>query len=67
MAKKKAEAEKKIRVKQVGSVIGGTQRQRAVLKSLGLKKMHQVVEQKDNPSIRGMIRAIPHLVKVVEE
>jgi len=67
MAKKKAETEKKIRIRQIGSVIGGTQRQRAVLRSLGLRRMHQEVEHKDNPSIRGMVRAIPHLVVVVED
>lgn len=67
MAKKKAETEKKIRIRQVRSIIGGTERQRAVLRSLGLKRMNQEVLQKDNPSIRGMIQAIPHLVKVVED
>jgi large subunit ribosomal protein L30 len=67
MGKKKAETEKKLRIRQIGSKIGGTQRQRAILRSLGLRKMNQEVLHKDNPAIRGMIRSIPHLVKVVEE
>ena len=67
MGKKKAESNKKIRIRQVRSIIGGTQRQRAILRSLGLKKMNQVVVQPANPAILGMIRSIPHLLEVSEE
>jgi large subunit ribosomal protein L30 len=67
MGKKKAETNKKIRIRQVRSIIGGTERQRAILRSLGLKKMNQVVVQPANPAILGMIRSIPHLLEVSEE
>ena len=67
MGKKKAESNKKIRIRQVRSIIGGTQRQRAILRSLGLKKMNQEVVQPANPAILGMIRSIPHLLEVSEE
>ena len=67
MGKKKAESNKKIRIRQVRSIIGGTERQRAILRSLGLKKMNQVVVQPANPAILGMIRSIPHLLEVSEE
>jgi large subunit ribosomal protein L30 len=56
-----------IKVKQVGSVIGCTDRQRATVRGLGLRRMHQVVERKDTPEIRGMVKAIPHLVTIVNE
>ena len=56
-----------IKVKQVGSVIGCTDRQRATVRGLGLRRMHQVVERKDTPEIRGMVKAIPHLVTIVSE
>ena len=67
MGKKKAETNKKIRIRQVRSIIGGTERQRAILRSLGLKKMNQEVVQPANPAILGMIRSIPHLLEVSEE
>jgi large subunit ribosomal protein L30 len=67
MGKKKAETNKKIRIRQIRSIIGGTERQRAILRSLGLRKMNQVVVQPANPAILGMVRSIPHLLEVSEE
>jgi large subunit ribosomal protein L30 len=67
MGKKKAESNKKIRIRQIRSIIGGTERQKAILRSLGLRKMNQEVVQPANPAILGMIRSIPHLVEVSEE
>ena len=57
---------KKLRVKQVKSGIGFTQRQRQTLRGLGLKKMLQIVELEDTPAVRGMITSIAHLVRVEE-
>jgi large subunit ribosomal protein L30 len=67
MGKKKAESNKKIRIRQVRSIIGGTERQRAILRSLGLTKMNQEVVHPANPAILGMVRSIPHLLEVSEE
>src|SRR5258705_192082 len=64
-AKAPATASGTIKVKQVGSVIGCTDKQRATVRGLGLRRMHQVVERKDTPAIRGMVKAIPHLVVIV--
>jgi len=36
------------------------------VRALGLRKMHQAVEKEDNPAIRGMARAVSHLVRVEE-
>ena len=55
-----------VKVKMIGSVIGCPEDQRATVRGLGLRKMHQVVERQDTPAIRGMIKKIPHLVAVVE-
>ena len=57
----------KIKVKQTGSPIRRTKDQRATLVGLGLNKMHRVRTLEDTPSVRGMIRAVQHLVRVVEE
>lgn len=58
---------KTIVVKQIGSPIRRPQVQRQTLIGLGLNKMHRTRELEDTPSIRGMIRKIPHLVEIVEE
>lgn len=57
----------KIKIKLVKSPIGYSQRQKDTVRSLGLRRMHQVVEHDDSPAIRGMIAAVQHLVAVVEE
>ena len=54
-------------VKQVGSPIRRPAIQRRTLIGLGLNKMHRTRELEDTPSIRGMVNAIPHLVKIIEE
>jgi large subunit ribosomal protein L30 len=58
---------KRIRVKQVKSEIGYNRRQRATLRGLGIRRMHQVVEVEDTPSVRGMIGKVLHLVAVLED
>ena len=55
-----------IRIKLVRSVIGCNERQRATVKSLGLRKLHQVVTQADTEVARGMIFQVKHLVQVLE-
>jgi large subunit ribosomal protein L30 len=61
-----AKVTQRLRVKQVKSGIGFTQRQRQTLRGLGFRKLYQVVELEDTPAVRGMITAIAHLVKVEE-
>jgi large subunit ribosomal protein L30 len=57
----------RIRLKQVKSEIGYTRRQRATLVGLGIRRLHQVVEVEDSPSVRGMIKKVSHLVVVLED
>lgn len=52
----------KIKVKQIKSSIKKPQDQKRTLEALGLKRMGQVVEHDDTPSILGMINKIKHLV-----
>ncbi len=56
----------RLKVTQVRSKIGRKQNQRNTLRSLGLKRINDVVVKEDRPEIRGMIFAVSHLV-VVEE
>jgi large subunit ribosomal protein L30 len=55
-----------VKVKMIGSIIGCTDQQRANVRGLGLRRMHQVVEREDTPQVRGMVAKVPHLVQVVE-
>jgi large subunit ribosomal protein L30 len=57
---------KKIQVKLVRSPIGYEKSQKATVKALGLKRMHQTVEHDDTSVIRGMINKVQHLVSVIE-
>lgn len=57
----------KLKIQQVRSPIGFPRNQREVLRSLGLRRIRQVVERPDNPAVRGMVAKIPHLVQIVED
>lgn len=57
---------KTITVTQVASPIGRKQYQRATLIGLGLNKIGRTKELEDTPAVRGMIRAVHHLVKIDE-
>ena len=56
----------RLKVTQVRSPIGGTYRQRATLRALGLKRIRDVVTIEDRPELRGMVVAVAHLVAVEE-
>jgi len=62
MAKKQT-----IRVRQFKSGIGYAKDQKATLRGLGLRRINQVVELEDTPSIRGMVNKITHLVRIEAE
>ena len=56
-----------IRVRQVKSGIGFSEKQKATLKALGLGKVGRIRELPDNPAVRGMLAKIPHLLAVQGE
>ena len=53
-----------LRIKLVRSPIGYTERQKATVRALGLRRLQQTVERPDNEAIRGMIFKIQHLLQV---
>lgn len=57
---------KTVTVEQIGSPIGRPADQRQTLVGLGLNKLHRRRTLEDTPSVRGMIRKVQHLVRVVE-
>jgi len=56
----------KVKIQLVKSPIGYSKDQKATVVALGLHRMNSVVEQEDNECIRGMIRKVTHLVKVLD-
>lgn len=65
MSRKESPA-KTIKVTLVRSAIGYKKDQKATLKALGLRRLHQTVEHKDTPALRGMVNKVIHLIKVEE-
>ncbi len=63
----RAKAKKPLRIRQVRSPIGRPGKQHEVLRGLGLRRIHHVVEREDSPAVRGMVAKIPHLVELIEE
>ena len=49
---------KRLKVTQIRSGIGGKQNQRDTLRTLGLKRIHDVVVKEDRPEIRGMVNTV---------
>ena len=56
----------RVSVKLVRSPIGFNRRQALVVKGLGLRRLGHSVDVLDNPSVRGMIHKVRHLVQVTE-
>ena len=61
-----AKKEKRLKITLVKSTIGAMKVHRATIEALGLRKIGQSVEQKDNPQMRGMVFKVSHLVSVEE-
>ena len=56
----------KIKIKLVRSLIGALPKQRATVRSLGLRKIGSSTEQAASPAILGMVKTVSHLVSVEE-
>jgi len=55
-----------IRIRWVRSGIAFNRKQKEIVRSLGLRRLHQVVERPDTPSVRGLIAKVAHLVEIVD-
>jgi large subunit ribosomal protein L30 len=62
----KAAAKKTIKLEQIASANRRPAKQEATLIGLGLNRLHRTSELADTPEVRGMIRKVQHLVRVVE-
>ncbi|HEU5064441.1 MAG TPA: 50S ribosomal protein L30 [Gaiellaceae bacterium] len=57
----------KIKIRQVRSSIGQSQKHRGTLRALGLGKIGRTAEHSETPELAGKLRKVRHLVEVVEE
>ena len=56
-----------IKIKLVRSPICTPEKHKAIVRSLGLKKINRVVERPNRPEFRGMVAKVPHLLEIVKE
>jgi large subunit ribosomal protein L30 len=62
----KTAAKATIHVQYYRSMIQAPLKHKRVVKGLGFTRLNQIVEREDTPSIRGMVKTIPHLVRIVD-
>jgi len=55
-----------LKIKLIKSIIGRSKKQKLTIEALGLRKINQVVVQKNNPAILGMIDKVKHIVTIEE-
>jgi large subunit ribosomal protein L30 len=60
-------ADKKIQIQYYRSAIGFNMNQKLIVKGLGFTRLNSIREVKDTPSIRGMVKKVPHLLRIVEK
>jgi len=64
---KKKQSSATLTLQYYKSGIGAPEKHKLVLKSLGFKRLNQVVTRVDSPAVRGMVAQVPHLVKIIDE
>jgi large subunit ribosomal protein L30 len=57
---------KKIRIQYYRSKIATPVKHKLVIKGLGFTRLNQIVEREDTVAVRGMVKTVPHLVRILE-
>ena len=60
------ESQGKIRIQYYRSFIAAPKTHKTIVRSLGLRKLNQIVERPDSESMRGTVAKVPHLLRIVE-
>ena len=58
-------ADTKIKIQLFRSPICTPEKHKVIVRALGLQKLNQVVERPDTPAFRGMVKKVPHLLRIV--
>ncbi|MBA2378269.1 MAG: 50S ribosomal protein L30 [Blastocatellia bacterium] len=56
----------KIKIQYYRSSIGYSKKQKTIVRSLGITKLNQSVERPDTPSMRGIVKKVPHLLRIID-
>ena len=64
-SKKNVEPGAMLKIQYFHSVIAAPKKHRLVIKSLGFKRLNQIIERVDTPAVRGMVAQVPHLVRIL--
>ena len=64
--KDKSDSAAKIKIQYYRSSIAFPSTQKEIVRSLGLRKLNQIVERPDTPSMRGAVAKVPHLIRIIE-
>ena len=65
-ANSNTESQATIRIEYYRSFIAAPKTHKAIVRSLGLRKLNQIVERPDTESMRGAVAKVPHLLRIVE-
>jgi large subunit ribosomal protein L30 len=57
----------KLKIQYYRSKISTPVKHRLIIKSLGFKRLNQIVQRVDSPAVRGMVAQVPHLVRILEQ
>ena len=55
-----------IKIQWYRSTIATPKAHKEIVRSLGLTKLNQIVERPDTPSMRGVVKKVPHLLRIIE-
>ena len=66
MANPQTETKATIRIEYFRSKNSTPEKHKRVIKGLGFTRLNQIVVREDTPSIRGMVKTVPHLVRIVD-
>ncbi len=66
MAKKEENLSGKIKIQYYRSSIGYSQKQKDIVRSLGITKLNQTIERPDSAATRGVVAKVPHLLRIVD-
>ena len=56
----------KIKIQYYRSFIASPEKHKRIVRSLGLKKLNQIVERPDTDAMRGAVAKVPHLIRIIE-
>jgi len=63
---KQQEGGGKVRIQYYRSAIGFPKTQKEIVRSVGFTKLNQILERPDTAAMRGIVRKVPHLLRIVE-